>query len=296
MRPGVILGCPRSGTTLLRRLVDAHPALSCPPETGLLTACGRFLHRDRFEGGLEVGVLSALAAQGVPAEQVHERLWTLASGLLDDLARSRGKVRWVEKTATDVFHLEALAPWLQGRVRWVGMLRHGLDVVLSLSDLAQRTGGHLAELRPYAARHSRPWMAWAEAWADASTAILDLAEQQPDDVLLVRYEELVAAPGSVLDRVLRHLGAEGSVDVSAALERPRAPGAGDWKTWERAGVWSDGVGRWRAMPGASRVDLAAVVDPVLIRAGYPAVGADVPGIDGERRQRLAHLAALLRRD
>ncbi|HEY4117191.1 MAG TPA: sulfotransferase [Byssovorax sp.] len=28
----VILGPPRSGTTLLRRLVDAHPNLSCPPE------------------------------------------------------------------------------------------------------------------------------------------------------------------------------------------------------------------------------------------------------------------------
>ncbi|MCA9663328.1 MAG: sulfotransferase, partial [Myxococcales bacterium] len=32
--PGIIvLGAPRSGTTLLRRLLDAHPNIACPPET-----------------------------------------------------------------------------------------------------------------------------------------------------------------------------------------------------------------------------------------------------------------------
>ena len=32
-----IVGCPRSGTTLLKRLVDAHPAIASPPETHWIT-------------------------------------------------------------------------------------------------------------------------------------------------------------------------------------------------------------------------------------------------------------------
>ena len=39
----VLLGFPRSGTTLLSRLLDAHPEISCPPETHLLSAASRFL-------------------------------------------------------------------------------------------------------------------------------------------------------------------------------------------------------------------------------------------------------------
>src|SRR5579875_3741254 len=34
--PIFIVGCPRSGTTLLRRMIDSHPHLSCGPETGFL--------------------------------------------------------------------------------------------------------------------------------------------------------------------------------------------------------------------------------------------------------------------
>jgi Sulfotransferase family len=34
----VIVGIPRSGTTLLRMMIDAHPAVAVPPETGFLPA------------------------------------------------------------------------------------------------------------------------------------------------------------------------------------------------------------------------------------------------------------------
>lgn len=39
----VIVGAPRSGTTLLRLMLYAHPGLAVPPETGFLALCGRGL-------------------------------------------------------------------------------------------------------------------------------------------------------------------------------------------------------------------------------------------------------------
>ena len=35
----IIIGSPRSGTTLLRFMLDAHPDLAIPPETGFLVPC-----------------------------------------------------------------------------------------------------------------------------------------------------------------------------------------------------------------------------------------------------------------
>ncbi len=37
----VIVGVPRSGTTLLRFMLDAHPDIAIPPETGFLSELAR---------------------------------------------------------------------------------------------------------------------------------------------------------------------------------------------------------------------------------------------------------------
>src|SRR5262245_58686218 len=49
--PVFVLCMGRSGSTLLRFLLDAHPALACPPETSLPARCGQMgAVRSRLEG------------------------------------------------------------------------------------------------------------------------------------------------------------------------------------------------------------------------------------------------------
>src|SRR4051794_475101 len=81
----VILGFPRSGTTLLRRLLNAHPALCCPPETNVLNACGRFLAEHDIARGLKIGAVAGLAYSGIPEADVLGRLRALAFGLFADI-------------------------------------------------------------------------------------------------------------------------------------------------------------------------------------------------------------------
>src|SRR3954452_10016225 len=45
----MIVGSPRSGTTLLRFMLDAHPELAIPPETGFLTQAARLALMSREE-------------------------------------------------------------------------------------------------------------------------------------------------------------------------------------------------------------------------------------------------------
>ena len=88
-RPGiVVLGTPRSGTTLLRRLLDAHPNIACPPETYVLSGAARFLHEETFAQGLKIGTLSL---QLVDTERLHRALNSAAFAAWEvDVAASRG--------------------------------------------------------------------------------------------------------------------------------------------------------------------------------------------------------------
>ena len=206
--PGVVvLGAPRSGTTLIRRILNAHPDFACPPETTLLSACARFLHEQPLDNGVQFGVLEGLCQAGFPEDVVLDRLRAFALAFYADHAKAAGKPRWAEKTAADVFHLPAIERLLGPRVRYLCVVRHGLDAAVSLADLTAKSGGYLAEIHPYVQREHRPLVAFTNAWIDATTAVLDLVERRPDDAILLRYEDLVADPLTALDPVFAHLDA-----------------------------------------------------------------------------------------
>jgi hypothetical protein len=151
----VLLGVPRSGTTLLRRLFDGHPSFSCPPETMLLTASARFLAEEPAANGLDVGVLNGLAWAGFAPELVVERLRTFAFGFFEEHARRAGKSRWAEKTALDAFHLPEIDLLCGGEVHFVALLRHPLDTACSMLELIGKMERWPAELHPYVIRNPR---------------------------------------------------------------------------------------------------------------------------------------------
>ena len=139
----VIIGCPRSGTTLVRRLLDAHSNISCPGETYLLTACARFLQGEQSVDGMEVGVLNGLAFAGFEREEVIRRLREFAFAFHREEADRKGKGRWAEKTAVDAFHLDEIRTLCGEHVHFVCVTRHGLDVAASAggSSTAAAAGG-----------------------------------------------------------------------------------------------------------------------------------------------------------
>ncbi len=162
----VILGMPRSGTTLLRRLLDAHPAICCPPETNVLSAAARFLREETFAGGVAVGVLSGLSFAGIAEQVVVARLREFVFGLLQDICRQSRKKRWVEKTALNIFHLDQIELLCSGSCRFLCLVRHPLDVVCSLKELTDKMEMYVAELHAYIRQHPAPLEAFAHAWVE----------------------------------------------------------------------------------------------------------------------------------
>lgn len=289
-RPGiVVLGTPRSGTTLLRRILDAHPSIACPPETYVLQAAARFLHEESFTHGLKIGVLTGLSYAGFSDTEVIGRLRAFAFGLLQESATRRGKARWAEKTAFDAFHVPAIRRICEGHVRFVCIQRHGLDVACSLVDLADKTGGYVEELHAYLRQHAEPLQAFAHAWVDTATSIADVAQR--DDAIDLRYEDLVRDPQAVMRRVLEFLDEPWEDGlVERALADAGQVGFGDWKTYARKGIDASSIDRWRRLPRPAQARLAEICNPLLQRLGYaPVVVESEDDEDARRRYELGLL-------
>ncbi len=265
-----ILGFPRSGTTLLSRLLDTMPMVSSPPETHLLSAAGRFLAEARDVDGPPIGVLSGLAFSGIEEEEVYAPLREMIFAHHRRMAGD--KPLWVEKTGTDIFYLEQLEPLLAGHMRFICMVRHPLDVIASVQDLNAAMGAMLPELRPYAAIHGNPHIAAAHAWAEATSRLLDFAERRPESCHLLRYEDLVADPAATLGALTAFMGVEPDLEaaLAAAFGSEARIGLGDFRIHETGQVEASRSNSWRKrIPLGTAARALPVLAPVMERLGTP---------------------------
>lgn len=268
----VILGCPRSGTTLVRRILDSHPGIACPGETCLFTACARFLHADVVSDGLEFGVVNGLAFAGISPEETMSRLRELAFGFHRELAHRQNKRRWAEKTAVDVFHLPQIEALCGDDVQYVCVIRHGLDVACSIREFSERGQAYLSELHAYIRRYPRPLEAFAHAWVDATRSMLELAQRRPGQTLLLRYEDLVEGQEREVSRLFEFLGESAHRhDGTLAAASSGQLGLGDWKAYSRKSFDSGSIHRWRSLPPGMTSRLGEICNDVLLECGYEAV-------------------------
>lgn len=265
----VILGVPRSGTTLVRRILNAHPNIASPGETCILSACARFLKTEIVADGVEFGVVNGLSFAGFEHDEILDRLRTFAFGFHDEYAREHGKKRWAEKTAVDIFHLNEIETLCGDQVQYVCVVRHGLDVVCSIQEFSDRGFTYLAELHEYVKKYPRALEAFAHAWVDANSALIDFVSRNPNNTLLIRYEDLISAPEDRITELFDFLNETYYDDIlERAFKKPRSAGFGDWKTYSRKTIDNVSVQRWKSLPPNTVNRLAEICNPVLKQLGY----------------------------
>ena len=143
-----IVGSPRSGTTLLRLMLDSHPDLAIPPETWFLPKLGDLAGRGEAlrEAFFREIVTSPAGATiwgdfQISAGDFHAGLaairpFTVAAGcrLFYRLYAARfGKPRWGDKTPMYAHHLRAIERVLP-EARFVHLVRDGRDAATSLRE------------------------------------------------------------------------------------------------------------------------------------------------------------------
>jgi hypothetical protein len=186
-----VVGCSRSGTTLLRAMLDGHRELAVPPESHFALARSvrslrRALARDPWFALWEI---DAPDLRGLDCADAVRALFAA-------YAAARGKPRYADKTPHYVSHLPRLAARFL-EARFVHVVRDGRDVALSLLQVPW--GPDTVE---EAALH------WRRRVLEGRAAGLPA-----DRYREVRYEALVADP----ERELRALAAWLELEYDAAM-------------------------------------------------------------------------------
>lgn len=214
-----VVGSGRSGTTLLRAMLDSHPDLAIPPESHFVPRLARRAVRFERGGGLEVGELldflessRRFAAWGLDREELGDALRSPAVRDTADALRAvygvyaghRGKRRFGDKTPDYIAHVEELAAFLP-EVRFVHLVRDARDVTLSMME---------REFGPASAVSGA--LNWKRKVLQGRRAAAALG---PGRYLEVRYEDLVAEPERGLGVVCRFLDLPFAPEMLRYFER-----------------------------------------------------------------------------
>jgi Sulfotransferase family len=222
-----IVGCGRSGTTLVRAILDSHPELAVVHESRFIPSM--LSDRDRLErdGGLDLDrfvedlfsrrtVASRVDTWDVGREELRAELEAARPGDVPSAIRvvyrayadRRGKPLYGDKTPGYVRWIDVIGEAFP-EARFVHVVRDGRDVALALrevdfgpADLVQ-------------AAHT-----WRRKVLGARQAGQGLG---PERYLELRYEDLVRDPESTARTLCSFL----DLDYVAGLVEPGAPAASD---------------------------------------------------------------------
>jgi LPS sulfotransferase NodH len=264
----IVLGLHRSGTTLLRRLLDAHPTIACPSETYVFSGLGRMMREVRFVDAT-LGVVSGLAYAGIPTEETIARLRELAFDLHRRVAKQQNKAVWASKSTSDTFYVDEIEALCGDASRFLVITRHGGDVVCSVQELTAKQEAYLPEVWEYVRSCPYPLEAFAQMWCDVTARLDAFAAAHPDNCLAIRYEDLAADPKTVMAKVFGFVGVDfDPALLETALGRRENIGPGDFKAYQRKDVDTASVGRWKQLSNDTKSRLGAILNPTLEAHGY----------------------------
>jgi len=202
--PVFVLCAGRSGSTLLRFLLDAHPELACPPETRLAALCAQIAG---VWSQLEGSPMPAERASGPPAipDAALAGIRHTMNRMIVPYLERRGKRRYCDKSLGAAEYADVLRAVFPG-AKFLCLYRHPMDVIASGIE-ACPWGLNGFGFDAYADGSPRNTvLALARFWAANSAMILAVEERFSECSYRVRYEDLVAGPGEVSDGIFRFLG------------------------------------------------------------------------------------------
>jgi hypothetical protein len=301
-----IVGCPRSGTTLLQRMVNAHPQVAMTPETHWIT---RFFEKRKGltpEGMVTRKLISRLFEQTGFAHLHIGREELLAmipvgrplpfssfvTSVFDSYGRAQGKALVGDKTPGYVRSMNTLhALWPEAR--FVHLIRDGRDVYLSMRHrpMQQPKAGAFDNWAEEPVLTAALW--WELNLRAGRTTGTSLGSGLYSEI---RYESLVAHPREECEQLCAFLGLpfdeamlrfhEDRARFDPGLDQnrvglPVTPGLRDWQSQmpaeevecfeAAAGELLDELGYRRAIPRPrpEALDRAARVRRLLAQDPSP---------------------------
>jgi len=289
-RPIFICGHPKSGTSLLRGILDSHPHLITYPEETVFfrrylpQAQGKTLEEkfllsdqvithifewnetnppdhqknypDRDYSYIPVSEVRAELRRLVDERFVHDG--DMLSAAMLAFGRVTGKLtdgsnRWVEKTPFNERFVNQIFTW------WPEALC--IHVVRDPRD------NHVS----YQRKHEN-WTAqqFAESWRQSTRAGLKHQKRYGSEkYLMIRYEDFTSSPDEMISKICKFMG----IDDDPSMRTPQRGG----RSWEGNSMFSDTfktissapVGRWKeSLTGSELITIETIDRPQMRSMGY----------------------------
>ena len=203
-----VVGVGRSGTTLLRMMLDAHPELAMPPETHFANPFIQASGRLRFNATIATNVIVRDQRRrwndfGLDEAELLAEMEAIEPFNTSDAlrafyrlyARKQGKSRWGDKTPDYVRKMKKLQKTLP-EARFIHVIRDGRDAGLSQNARIAKRGKDPIPAREMARR-------WRKKIAKSQ-----LDAEEVEHYMEVRYEDLIDNTEEVLRRICAHVELE----------------------------------------------------------------------------------------
>ena len=295
-QPFFILGAPRSGTSLLSRMLDSHPAIAVPDETKifdtflpLLPAYGE-LREPAHLRRLVADILGWRWIRRLPnppdvdavlARVARPELGAVFTAVLDCWAEGQGKARWGEKTPSNLYFWAEIAPSFP-RAAIVHILRDGRDVAIS-------------QIKAPFGPKTVP--AAAKRWVYFVAGVRALREQVGEDRYVeIRYEDLLASPKATMETVLALIGEPFDPTVLEFHQRQRPVGTDPVNDRNiQMPLQVANSGKWAGAISQRELEIfESIAGPMLDACGYPRA-TDARPMSGAERAAHAMVAQPLRK-
>ena len=252
-RPLFLIGAPRSGTTILAKLLNGHREVLMTHETAIFLQLDHLINNSRI--GSRAGTPFGKSYNELWAGHLHDHAKQLIETFYSRIAAQEKKPRlryWGEKHP----HLNRCLPFLTKLfpdAMYVYAVRDPRDTACSI---AKMTGVSRSDALTNWGRFAKVY----EDFADATT---------PERVTVVRYEDLVIDYESAMSNVFNVLGLELDAAASEFLAENKNKPSHNPRAVQRIDYAEKSVGRWqREMSEEERAYAMTIGCRFMLRHGY----------------------------
>ncbi len=288
MKKAFILGNPRSGTSLFRLMLNTHPFIACPPESGFLEWWYEKYKNWSLDDSHSIASIKEYVQDLLSSRKIET--WNINEGEIIDYIAEKKPVNYTtlgesiylfqalkqdkkpsiiaDKNNYYIHHLAKLNE-IWSDAYYIFIIRDGRDVACSYLDIAK-----LDTSSPYKPVLSQNVEDIAKEWNENNLKINDFLKTLDNErSIFIRYEDLVADPKLILEQVCSFLGVAFSERMLEYVDFNDEPiQTLDWKKKTLSAPDPSNIGKYAKQLDSENISLFNTIAKESLELGrYPSV-------------------------